>query len=127
MVPKSPKSAESPHRGTPKPAGAVTPLGHLPDKGRVLCQGHIESVTFVPPDRTPEFSAILTEDDAERPASGPARRRPARLRVIWLGRRRVQGIEAGAQIRVEGMLARGKDMPTLFNPRYEILSSQEHQ
>jgi hypothetical protein len=25
------------------------------------------------------------------------------------------------------MLARGKDMPTIFNPRYEILSRQEHE
>ncbi|MEO5314796.1 OB-fold nucleic acid binding domain-containing protein [Pseudarthrobacter sp. CC12] len=101
-------------------------MGQLPDRGRVLCQGHIESVTFVPADRTAEFSAIVTEDDAVRPA-GPGQGRPPRLRVVWLGRRRVPGIEAGAEIRVEGMLARGKDMPTIFNPRYEILSRQENE
>jgi hypothetical protein len=44
-----------------------------------------------------------------------------------VGRRRVPGIEAGARIRVEGMLARGEDMPTIFNPRYEILSRQENE
>ncbi|MFC4397914.1 MULTISPECIES: hypothetical protein [Micrococcaceae] len=102
-------------------------MGQLPDRGRVLCQGHIESVTFVPADRTPEYSAIVTEDDADRPATGSGRGRPARLRVVWLGRRRVPGIQAGAEIRVEGMLARGKDMPTIFNPRYEILSRQENE
>ncbi|WP_229748408.1 hypothetical protein [Arthrobacter liuii] len=92
-----------------------------------MCQGHVESVTFVPADRTAEFIAIVSEDDAERPAAGPGSGRPPRLRVVWLGRRRVQGIEAGAQIRVEGMLARGKDMATIFNPRYEILSRQENE
>ena len=125
MVLKSPRSAESAQEpGAATPSG-ITPLGKLPDRGRVTCQGHIESVTFVPPDRTPEFRAIVTEDDSARPA--PGRGKPPRLRVVWLGRRRVPGIEAGAQIRVEGTLARGKDMPTIFNPRYEILSRQENE
>ncbi|MDQ0826323.1 hypothetical protein QFZ60_002496 [Arthrobacter sp. B2I5] len=127
MVPKLPRSAEPPHDHPVHASGGLTPLGQLPDKGRVMCQGHVESVTFVPADRNPEFSAILSEDDADRPATGPRRGRPPRLRVVWLGRHRVPGIEAGAQIRVEGMLARGKDMPTIFNPRYEILSRQEHE
>ena len=127
MVPKSPRSAEPPLEGPALAPGGVTPLDQLPDKGRVLCQGHIESVTFVPADRTAEFSAIVSEDDAGRRAPGAVRVRPPRLRIVWLGRRRVPGIEAGAQIRVEGTLARGKDMPTIFNPRYEILSRQENE
>lgn len=126
MAPKSPRSAESPKIATVPASGGITPLGQLPDRGRVMCQGHIDSVTFVPADRTAEFSAIVSEEDAARPA-GPGRARPPRLRVVWLGRRRVPGIEAGAEIRVEGMLARGKDMPTIFNPRYEILSRQENE
>lgn len=126
MVPKLPKSAESRQNGPAHSPRGITPLDQLPDRGRVLCQGHIESVTFVPADRTAEFSAIVSEDDAVRPA-GPQKGRPPRLRVVWLGRRRVPGIEAGAEIRVEGMLARGKDMPTIFNPRYEILSRQENE
>lgn len=126
MVPKLPRSAE-PAKGAPVAAGGITPLDQLPDRGRVLCQGHIESVTFVPADRTAEFSAIVSEDDAGYRPAGAGRTRPPRLRIVWLGRRRVPGIEAGAQIRVEGMLARGKDMPTIFNPRYEILSRQEHE
>ena len=127
MVRKSPRSAEPHSDEAATGLGGITPLGQLPDRGRVLCQGHIESVTFVPADRTPEYSAIVTEDDADRPATGSGRGRPARLRVVWLGRRRVPGIQAGAEIRVEGMLARGKDMPTIFNPRYEILSRQENE
>jgi hypothetical protein len=84
-------------------------------------------VTFVPADRTAEFSAIVSETGTGRPGAGPGRNKPARLRIVWLGRRRVPGIEAGAEIRVEGMLARGKDMPTIFNPRYEIMSCQENE
>lgn len=127
MVPRSPKSAEPARSGAAQASGGLTPLNQLPDKGRVLCQGHIESVTFVPADRTAEFSAIVSEAGTGRPLAGPGRTKPARLRIVWLGRRRVPGIEAGAEIRVEGMLARGEDMPTIFNPRYEILSRQEHE
>ncbi|NUP59988.1 MAG: hypothetical protein HOQ06_11020 [Pseudarthrobacter sp.] len=102
-------------------------MDQLPDKGRVLCEGHVESVTFVPADRTAEFSALLADADAGHPAPPPGRRRQPRLRIVWLGRRRVPGIEAGALLRVEGMLARGEDLPTIFNPRYEILSREESE
>jgi hypothetical protein len=127
VVPKSPKSAETANGGPAQASGELTPLNQLPDKGRVLCQGHIDSVTFVPAERTAEFSAIVSETGTGRPGPGPDRNNPARLRIVWLGRRRVPGIEAGAEIRVEGMLARGKDMPTIFNPRYEIMSRQENE
>jgi hypothetical protein len=46
---------------------------------------------------------------------------------VWLGRRRVPGIEAGTELRLEGMLSRSEGMPTMFNPRYEILSHQENE
>jgi hypothetical protein len=49
------------------------------------------------------------------------------LRVIWLGRRKVPGIEPGTVLRLEGMVMLRDGMPTMFNPRYEILSRQEHQ
>ena len=40
---------------------------------------------------------------------------------------RACGGDAALRSRVEGMLARGEDMPTIFNPRYEILSRQENE
>ena len=125
MVRKSPKSAEP--AGAFRGTAAITPIDQLPDKGRVLCEGHVESVTFVPADRTAEFSAQLADADAGHPGPGTGRGRAPRLRIVWLGRRRVPGIEAGALLRVEGMLARGKDLPTIFNPRYEILSREENE
>ena len=47
--------------------------------------------------------------------------------MVWLGRRRVPGIEAGTELKLEGMLSRSEGMPTIFNPRYEILSHQENE
>ena len=125
MVPRSPRLAESmPGEGAGHGARPV-PLSQLPAKGRVLCQGRIESITYVPADRSAAFSAIVS--DAEPGRSGASAGARTRLRVVWLGRRRVPGIEAGTEVRLEGMLARNAGLPTMFNPRYEILSRQENE
>jgi hypothetical protein len=104
-----------------QPPGEAVPISGLPERGRVLCQGFIESVTYAPATQVAAFTAIVTDHD--RPATG----RRNRLRVIWLGRRRVPGIDAGTQLRLEGMLTVRDGLPTIFNPRYEILSHQENQ
>lgn len=139
----------------------------LPDRGRVLCHGFIESVTYVPATQVASFIAILVDHDTPAPvtrllpfgaqggkgqggkgagtanslpANGVAthkvspsaqRQRPAgpkeRLRVVWLGRRRIPGVDAGTELRLEGMVTMRDGLPTIFNPRYEILSRQEEQ
>ena len=94
----------------------------------MLCHGFIESVTFLPTNESPAFTAIVTDPEEQRAwQRAPLRAREKRLRVVWLGRRRVPGIEAGTEVRVEGMLAQSHGLPTIFNPRYEIMSSQEHE
>jgi hypothetical protein len=65
------------------------------------------------------------------PAAGARRHRPSgpkdRLRVVWLGRRRIPGVDAGTELRLQGMVTVRDGLPTMFNPRYEILSRQEEQ
>ena len=117
-------------------------ISGLPDRGRVLCRGFIESVTYVPATQVASFTAIVTDhDDVRRGKAGfvpsaaepPTARKPGgpgrrdRLRVVWLGRRRVSGVDAGCELRLEGMLTFRDGLPTMFNPRYEILSRQENQ
>jgi hypothetical protein len=134
----------------------------LPDRGRVLCHGFIESVTYVPANQVASFIAILVDHDTPAPVSrfpglgakaaagsaaasslpangvathrvrpGAQRQRPAgpkeRLRVVRLGRRRIPGVDAGTELRLEGMVTMRDGLPTIFNPRYEILSRQEEQ
>lgn len=125
-----------------KPADAV-PVRGLPERGRVLCRGFIESVTYAPASEVAAFTAIVTDHDAPPAKSRPAassvrtappaadRKRPAvaadRLRVVWLGRRRIPGVKAGLELRLEGMVTVREGLPTMFNPRYEILSRKEEQ
>lgn len=101
---------------SPHPQDVPVPISGLPERGRVLCQGLIESVTYVPSSQVAAFTATVTDHDAR-----------GRLRVIWLGRRRVPGIDAGTEVRLQGMLTVREGVPTMFNPRYEILSRQENQ
>ncbi|WP_244296834.1 hypothetical protein [Paenarthrobacter nitroguajacolicus] len=95
-----------------------------------MCTGFIESVTHQPPSEQPFFSAVVV--DALRPGArsavspGGTGKPNDRLRVIWLGRTRVPGIEAGVRLRLKGMVTRVDGLPAMFNPRYEILSRQEH-
>ncbi len=128
----------------------------LPDRGRVVCHGFIESVTYMPAVRVAAFTAMLVdrEPDASRPRQAAAAARSGqstgaagvvpeakgragarqrtsrptrRLRVIWLGRRRIPGIVAGTELRLQGMVTVRDGQPTMFNPRYEIVSGQEDQ
>ena len=135
------------------PASSISVRG-LPDRGRVLCHGYIESVTYAPASHVAAFTAVVVDHDApktrgakavpagsghgrqrappgQRPAAGPRRQRPAvpkdRLRVVWLGRRRIPGIDAGTELRLQGMVTVRDGLPTMFNPRYEIVSRQEEQ
>ena len=102
--------------GRPHPQVGPVPISGLPERGRVLCQGFIESVTYVPASEVAAFTATVADHEG-----------PGRLRVIWLGRRRVPGIDAGTEVRLQGMLTVREGVPTMFNPRYEILSRQENQ
>ena len=134
------------------PASAIS-VRRLPDRGRVLCHGYIESVTYAPASHVAAFTAVVVDHDAPRthgakaatagsvasaaqpsaavPAAGPRRQRPDvpkdRLRVVWLGRRRIPGIDAGTELRLQGMVTVRDGLPTMFNPRYEIVSRQEEQ
>ncbi|MCP9000238.1 hypothetical protein NFC73_10905 [Pseudarthrobacter sp. RMG13] len=103
------------------------PVSRLPERGRVVCQGHIESVTYMPADRNAAFTAIVSDPDVRETGAKPVQGTGGRLRVVWLGRRRVPGIEAGTVVRLEGMLSQSQGLPTMFNPRYEILSRQENE
>jgi hypothetical protein len=42
------------------------------------------------------------------------------LTVVWLGRRRIPGIDPGRSMTVRGRLTCNTDRPTIYNPRYEL-------
>ncbi|MFI5085308.1 MAG: hypothetical protein ACHP7K_05205 [Actinomycetales bacterium] len=131
-----------------------TALADLPVRGRARCQGYIVSATIPPATGAPQFAVIVTDvdfphddggagaarkagpagkaaaagttaPDKPEPARPSARKANRRIRLVWLGRRRVPGIEAGTAVRFEGMVSMRDGLPTMYNPRYEIIGKQE--
>jgi hypothetical protein len=45
----------------------------------------------------------------------------ATVYVVWLGRRRIEGIRAGASLVVEGRLGGEASRRTMFNPAYCLM------
>jgi hypothetical protein len=87
--------------------------GHLsiaeaPDRERVKLRGSLSTVTLRPRAGVPALEAEL--DDG----SGV-------ITIVWLGRRRIAGIEPGRAIEVEGRIGSYDGTRILYNPRYELI------
>lgn len=93
-------------------------LAQLPVRGRIAHRGYVESMTILPTAQAPAFTVTVVDHPAP-----PGGRRSAvpHLRLVFVGQRRVPGLVAGSRISYEGMVAPMDLVPTVFNPRYEIL------
>lgn len=76
----------------------------------------IRRVTLAPVTAPPSFTVLARIDWYGAPED---------VRIIWMGQRRVPGVEAGVTLRFEGMLSRVDGTPTVYNPRYEIIGRPE--
>lgn len=83
------------------------PIAEARDRQRVEIQGSLRTVTLRPRGGVPALEAELYD------GSGT-------ITVIWLGRRRIAGIEPGRQIKVVGRIGAQDSQRVMFNPRYEL-------
>jgi len=77
------------------------------DREYVQLQGSLHTVTLRPRGGVPALEAELYD------GSGV-------ITVIWLGRRRIAGIEPGRHVRVEGRIGVQDTTRVMYNPRYEL-------
>lgn len=79
---------------------------------RATLLGIVRSVTLEPTSALPRMEAVVSD------GTGTAR-------LVWLGRRRIGGIEPGRRLRFSGrVVGRGEGQEpelVLYNPRYELL------
>lgn len=85
------------------------PISEAEDRQRVTIQGVLHAVTLRPRGGVPALEAELYDGTAV-------------ITVIWLGRRRITGIEPGREIQVMGRLGSQQQQRVMFNPRYELRS-----
>lgn len=48
------------------------------------------------------------------------------IRLVWMGRRQISGIEPGRTLSAEGMLGTQQGGKVMFNPRYQLGSGPFH-
>lgn len=86
----------------------VVTIESAPDRTMVEVRGKIRAVTLRPRGGAPALEAELYDGSAV-------------LTLIFLGRRRIAGIDPGRAMRVRGRIGRQADVRTMYNPRYELL------
>ncbi len=82
-------------------------IADAPEREHVVVSGVLRTVTLRPRGGVPALEAEL--DDG----SGV-------ITVVWLGRRRISGVDPGRSVTVAGCIGRQGDVPLMFNPRYEL-------
>jgi hypothetical protein len=83
------------------------PIVEANDRQRVELRGSLRTVTLRPRGGVPALEAELYDGSAL-------------ITLVWLGRRRIAGIEPGRAIKVIGRVGVQDKMRVMFNPRYEL-------
>ncbi|CAN5282029.1 OB-fold nucleic acid binding domain-containing protein [soil metagenome] len=79
------------------------------DRTLVTLQGTIRTLTVRPRGGVPALEAELYD------GSGV-------ITLVWLGRRRIAGIDPGRSMRVTGRIGVHDGVRVIYNPRYELMS-----
>ncbi|MCU1690215.1 MAG: nucleic acid binding OB-fold tRNA/helicase-type [Pseudonocardiales bacterium] len=74
---------------------------------RVTVFGKLKAVAYMPSQTVPTLRADLVDGTGA-------------VTLVWLGRRRIPGIEPGRTLQAYGRLSETKDGLVMFNPRYEL-------
>lgn len=91
-------------------AGAQ-PIQQCKDRDKVTLSGTVAKVTQAPKQDEPNLSVEL------RDGSGA-------VRLTWIGRRAIPGVECGRTLRVHGRVSCQDGQRTMYNPRYELLDGE---
>jgi hypothetical protein len=83
------------------------PIAEAGDRQRVDLQGTLRTVTLRPRGGVPALEAELYDGSAL-------------VTLVWLGRRRIAGIEPGRAVKVTGRVGVQDKARLMYNPRYEL-------
>lgn len=85
----------------------ATPIADCGDRERVCVRGVLRTVTLRPRAGAPALDAELFDGTAT-------------VDLVWLGRRRIAGIEPGRPVTAYGRLLLSDGHRMIFNPLYEL-------
>lgn len=84
-------------------------IADAPDREMVTLRGSVRTVTLRPRGGVPALETDLFD------GSGV-------ITIVWLGRRRIAGIDPGRALQVQGRIGVHDGVRVIYNPRYELLS-----
>jgi hypothetical protein len=87
----------------------ATPIKACAARRRACVAGTLRTVTLRPRGGAPALEAELYDGSDV-------------IELVWLGRRRIAGIEPGRLVRAEGLVSVQDGRKVMFNPRYELRS-----
>lgn len=90
----------------------ATPVAQAPAGEPVTIQGKLRSVSMRPHQGVPATVADLYDGTGH-------------LQLIWLGRRRIRGIEPGRIVQVVGRFNLAGSHRRMYNPRYTLMPFDE--
>jgi RecG-like helicase len=83
-------------------------IGQVPDREVVRLRGTLKTVTLRPRGGVPALEAELYDGTGV-------------IMIVWLGRRRIAGIDPGRSLQVQGRIGRHDGDRVMYNPRYELI------
>lgn len=88
-----------------------TPCGDLATRSKACVCGTLRSVTLRPRGGVPALEAELFDGSGS-------------VSLVWLGRRRIAGVEPGRRVKARGLVADDDGQRVIFNPVYELLCTE---
>ncbi|MEU9884360.1 OB-fold nucleic acid binding domain-containing protein [Sphaerisporangium sp. NPDC051017] len=86
----------------------ATPIASCAQRRRFCVAGTLRTVTLRPRGGVPSLEAELYDGSDV-------------IDLVWLGRRKIVGVEPGRVMRAEGLVSIQDGRKVMFNPRYELL------
>jgi hypothetical protein len=88
----------------------ATPVARCGNREVVCVYGVLKTVTLKPRGGAPTLEAQLYDGSGS-------------VYLVWLGRRRIAGVQPGRQIVARGRITVHEGRPVIFNPDYELKAS----
>ncbi|WP_205474509.1 OB-fold nucleic acid binding domain-containing protein [Nocardioides sp. SYSU D00038] len=89
-------------------ATGVDRIASAPDREPVRIRGTLRTVTLRPRGGVPALEAEMYDGTGA-------------ITVVWLGRRRIAGIDPGRALEVRGRIGAHDGHRIMYNPRYELM------
>lgn len=88
--------------------GSGETIAAAADRSMVTLRGTLRALTVRPRGGVPALEAELDDGTGT-------------ITIVWLGRRRIAGVDPGRSLQVRGRIGVHDGVRTIYNPRYELL------